>query len=120
MVEPLNAVDRPDYFLTRQAQAIELIESLRLDNLGLMLDLFHLQRGEGNLVERMRRSLPHAAHVQIADVPGRHEPGTGEINFTFVFAELERLGYTGWVGCEYLPLGDTLEGLAWMKRFAQQ
>ncbi|MDO9406488.1 MAG: TIM barrel protein [Polaromonas sp.] len=118
MVEPLNAVDRPTYFLTRQQQAIDLIDALQQDNLGLMLDLFHLQRGEGNLVERMRRSLPYAAHVQIADVPGRHEPGTGEINFPFVFAELERLGYDGWIGCEYLPAGDTVDGLGWLQRLA--
>jgi hydroxypyruvate isomerase len=119
MVEPLNAIDRPIYFLTRQDQALDLIGALARPNLGLMLDLFHLQRGEGNLVERMRKSLPHARHVQIADVPGRHEPGSGEINFAFVFSELERLGYEGWIGCEYLPLGATVDGLRWMKAFAR-
>jgi hydroxypyruvate isomerase len=119
MLEPLNAIDRPAYFLTRQDQALEVVEALARPNLGLMLDLFHLQRGEGNLVERMRKSLPHALHVQVADVPGRHEPGSGEINFMFVFAELERLGYDGWIGCEYLPLASTLEGLGWMAQMGR-
>jgi hypothetical protein len=101
MIEPLNAIDRPTYLLTRQAQAVEVIKTLDRDNLGIMVDLFHLQRGEGNLIERMRMSLPYAIHVQIADVPGRHEPGTGEINFAAVFGDLDRAGYAGW-GDRYL------------------
>ena len=119
MVEPLNAVDRPGYYLSRQDQAIELVQSLQQGNLGIMLDLFHLQRGEGNLVERMRKSLPFAEHVQIADVPGRHEPGTGEINFPFVFSELQRLGYDGWIGCEYAPQDSTRDGLVWMRAICE-
>ncbi len=114
LVEPLNAIDRPTYLLSRQAEAIELIDSLGCDNLRIMLDLYHLQRGEGNLIERMRASLPYSGHVQFADVPGRHEPGTGEINFPAVFAELERLQYQGWVGCEYFPRTTTLESFGWM------
>ncbi len=114
LVEPLNAIDRPTYLLSRQAEAIELIDSLGCDNLRIMLDLYHLQRGEGNLIERMRASLPYAGHVQFADVPGRHEPGTGEINFPAVFAELERLQYQGWIGCEYFPRTTTLESFGWM------
>jgi hydroxypyruvate isomerase len=116
LIEPLNAIDRPTYLLSRQSQAIEVIEALGRDNLRVMLDLFHVQRGEGNLTERMRQSLPYAGHVQIADVPGRHEPGTGEINYPFMFAELERLGYEGWIGCEYFPRASTVEGLGWMAR----
>jgi hydroxypyruvate isomerase len=119
MIEPLNAVDRPAYLLNRQQQAIGLIETLQRPNLKIMLVLFHLQRGEGNLIERMRASLPYAAHVQIADVPGRHEPGTGEINFPKVFAELDAAGWQGWVGCEYLPVAGTEAGLAWMQSLAQ-
>ncbi|CAB3753679.1 hydroxypyruvate isomerase family protein [Paraburkholderia humisilvae] len=114
MIEPLNAVDRPAYLLTRQRQAIALIEKLKRPNLKIMLDLFHVQRGEGNLIERMLASLPHAAHVQIADVPGRHEPGTGEINFRKVFDTLQAAGWNGWVGAEYFPLGGTEAGLGWM------
>jgi len=119
MIEPLNALDRPRYLLQRQDQAISLIEEFGRDRLALMLDLFHLQRGEGNLIERMRRSLPYAAHVQFADVPGRHEPGTGEIQFENVFAELEATGWLGWIGAEYLPVAGTDEGLGWMRRFAR-
>jgi 2-dehydrotetronate isomerase len=115
MIEPLNAIDRPAYLLTRQQQAIALIETLKRPNLKIMLDLFHLQRGEGNLIERMLTSLPYAAHVQIADVPGRHEPATGEINFRKVFDALQAAGWTGWVGAEYLPLGSTEAGLGWME-----
>ena len=118
LIEPLNALDRPSYLLTRQAQAIDLIRALNCGNLQIMLDLYHVQRGEGNLVERMRASMPFAGHIQIADVPGRHEPGTGEVNFSFVFTEIERLGYKGWIGCEYTPLGATTEGLGWRDRLA--
>jgi hydroxypyruvate isomerase len=113
MIEPLNAVDRPTYLLNTQAQAREVIERLALPNVKIMLDLFHLQRGEGNLIENMLRSLPHAAHVQIADNPGRHEPGTGEVNFDAVFKALVDAGYEGWVGCEYSPSGSTQSSLAW-------
>jgi hydroxypyruvate isomerase len=119
MIEPLNAVDRPAYLLNRQQQAIGLIETLQRPNLKIMLDLFHLQRGEGNLIERMRASLPYAAHVQLADVPGRHEPGTGEINFAKVFAELQAANWQGWVGCEYLPAAGTEAGLGWMTGLAK-
>jgi hydroxypyruvate isomerase len=116
MIEPLNAIDRPTYLLSRQAQAVEVVKTLDRNNLGIMVDLFHLQRGEGNLIERMRMSLPYAIHVQIADVPGRHEPGTGEINFAAVFGELDRATYAGWVGCEYFPSKSTVEGLDWMSK----
>lgn len=115
LIEPLNAVDRPTYLLNTQQQALHLVQTLQRDNLSIMLDLFHLQRGEGNLIEGMLRSLAHAAHVQIADVPGRHEPGTGEINFRNVFAAVAQADYKGWVGCEYLPLNSTQEGLSWMR-----
>jgi hydroxypyruvate isomerase len=114
MIEPLNAIDRPAYLLTRQQQAIALIDTLKRPNLKIMLDLFHLQRGEGNLIERMLTSLPYAAHVQIADVPGRHEPGTGEIHFAKVFGALETAGWSGWVGAEYFPAEGTEAGLGWM------
>ncbi len=120
LVEPLNAIDRPAYLLTRQSQAIELIKAVGCDNLRIMVDIFHMQRGEGNLTERMRASLPYAGHVQIADVPGRHEPGTGEINFAYVFTELERLGWAGWVGCEYFPRTTTLDGLGWLSHPASR
>ncbi|MDR5832328.1 TIM barrel protein [Caballeronia sp. LP006] len=114
MIEPLNSIDRPRYLLNTQAQALEAIETLGKTNLRVMLDLFHLQRGEGNLIERMKRSLPFAAHVQIADNPGRHEPGTGEVNFEAVFKALQDANYAGYIGCEYLPLRTSEESFEWM------
>jgi hydroxypyruvate isomerase len=114
MIEPLNAIDRPRYLLSTQAQALDVLEDLRRGNLKLMLDVFHLQRGEGNLIERLRRSLPYAAHVQIADNPGRHEPGTGEINFAAVFDAIARSGYQDYIGCEYIPSRATTESFHWL------
>lgn len=114
MIEPLNRLDRPRYLLNTQQQALAALAALKRPNLGIMLDLYHVQRGEGNLIERMRASLPHAAHVQIADNPGRHEPGTGEIRFDHVFAELARSGYAGTIGCEYLPSGATVDSFGWL------
>lgn len=114
MIEPLNKIDRPTFLLTRQSQARALIEQLGRSNLKIMLDVFHLQRGEGNLIERLRHSLPYAAHVQIADVPGRHEPGTGEINFDKVLEALEHLGWEGWIGCEYFPSNSTASSFTWL------
>lgn len=114
MIEALNAIDRPQYLLSRQAQALEVLDRLGRVNLKIMLDLFHLQRGEGNLIERLCRSLPHAAHVQIADNPGRHEPGTGEINFAAVFAAISRMKYQGYIGCEYIPASSTPDSFDWL------
>lgn len=114
LIEPLNDIDRPRYLLNTQRQAIDVIQKLNKKNLGLMLDLFHLQRGEGNLIERMNKSLPYAAHVQIADNPGRHEPGTGEINFAAVFRVLQEANYGGYIGCEYLPLRSSATSFEWM------
>ncbi|WP_144110258.1 hydroxypyruvate isomerase family protein [Paraburkholderia sp. BCC1886] len=114
MIEPLNAIDRPHYLLNTQAQALDVIRTVAQPNVKIMLDLYHLQRGEGNLIERMKTSLPYAAHVQIADNPGRHEPGTGEIRFDAVFATIEASGYAGHIGCEYLPSAATLDSLGWL------
>ncbi len=115
MVEPLNAIDRPTYLMSTQAKAIEVHSKLNRPNLKIMLDVFHVQRGEGNLIERMLTSLPHTAHVQIADNPGRHEPGTGEINFAAIFAAIEKSGYAGYIGLEYLPSGATGDSLQWLE-----
>jgi hydroxypyruvate isomerase len=116
MIEPLNAIDRPLYLLQTQAQALTAISQLGRANLKIMLDVYHLQRGEGNLIERMLASLPHAAHVQVADNPGRHEPGTGEINYASVFAALEASGYGGYVGCEFYPSGRSEDSFTWLHR----
>jgi hydroxypyruvate isomerase len=82
-------------------------------NLFMQYDIYHMQRMEGNLADTLRTQLPLIGHIQLADVPGRHEPGTGEINFPFLFRHLDTLGYDGWVGCEYTPLGATVDGLGW-------
>lgn len=120
MIEPLNAIDRPLYLLQTQSQAIEAVLTLNRTNLKIMLDIYHLQRGEGNLIERMRASIPYAAHIQIADNPGRHEPGTGEINFSSVFAAIQTSGYAGHIGCEYSPTGNSCDSFAWLLPYADK
>jgi hydroxypyruvate isomerase len=89
-----------------------------VDNVFLQYDVYHMQRMEGDLAHTLRELLPLIRHIQVADVPGRHEPGTGEINYPFLFGLLDELGYDGWVGCEYNPQGDTVAGLDWRERLA--
>jgi hydroxypyruvate isomerase len=113
LIEPINDRDMPGYFLTRSSQAAGIIAECGLDNLFLQYDVYHMQRMEGDLANTLRERLPIIRHIQIADVPGRHEPGTGEINYPFLFRLLDELGYDGWVGCEYIPCGDTAAGLGW-------
>ncbi len=115
-IEPINQRDMPAYFLTTQAEAHAIREEVGADNLKVQMDLYHAQIVEGDLSEKLRRWLPHIGHIQIAGVPGRHEPDVGEINYYALFALLDELGYRGWVGCEYRPLRDTLSGLRWMER----
>ena len=113
LIEPINTFDIPGYYLSRPSQAMEIIEAVGEDNLFLQFDIYHAQRMQGELVETMRRLLPRIAHVQFADNPGRHEPGTGEINFDLVFAEMDRMGYAGVVSAEYLPRTTTAASLGW-------
>lgn len=114
LIEPINdRVDIPGFFLTRSRQALELIDEVGSDNLFLQYDIYHMQVMEGDLARTLEANLARIAHVQIADNPGRHEPGTGEINYPFLFAHLDRIGYAGWVGCEYKPRSSTVESLAW-------
>ncbi len=114
LIEPINDRDMPGYFLTGSRQAVAVIEEIGAPNLGLQYDIYHMQRMEGELADTIRRHFPLIRHVQLADVPGRHQPGTGEINFPFLFGLLDELGYEGWVGCEYLPQGDTQASLGWL------
>jgi len=116
-VEPINTVDVPGYFVNRTEQALRLIEAVGMDNLGLQYDVYHAQVMEGDLARSLARGLGVLSHVQIADNPGRHQPGTGEIRFDFLFAELDRLGYRGWIGCEYRPLEGTGAGLDWARAY---
>ena len=114
-IEPINPRDVPGYFLTRQADAHAIREETGVPNLKVQMDLYHAQIVEGDLSEKLRHFLPHIGHIQIAGVPGRHEPDVGEINYRHLFALIDELGYGGWVGCEYRPLDGTVEGLGWMK-----
>ncbi len=117
MLEPLNTRTAPGFFLTGTRQAIELLDAAGASNAFLQYDIFHMQIMEGDLARTLERHLARIGHVQLADVPDRHEPGSGEINFEFLLAHLDRIGYAGWVGCEYNPAGDTVAGLAWAKRY---
>jgi hydroxypyruvate isomerase len=114
LLEPINPLDMPGFFVTRTAQAVALLDDVGEDNVFVQYDVYHAQRTEGELAATLRRFLPRIAHVQVADNPGRHEPGTGEIRFEFLFAELQRLGYGGWIGCEYKPAARTEAGLGWL------
>ena len=114
LVEPINGWDIPGFYLQRTAQAIELMDEVDSDNLWLQYDIYHAQRMEGELAATLERHLPRIAHVQLADNPGRHEPGTGEIHYPFLFAHLDRIGYRGHVGCEYKPATTTEAGLGWL------
>ncbi|WP_227815822.1 hydroxypyruvate isomerase [Nitrogeniibacter aestuarii] len=114
LIEPINTFDIPGFFLSRSAQALAVIDEVGADNLFVQFDLYHAQRMEGELAGTLERHLSRIGHIQLADNPGRHEPGTGEINFPFLFARLDALGYRGWVGAEYVPESGTVEGLGWM------
>ncbi|OFW23262.1 MAG: hydroxypyruvate isomerase [Acidobacteria bacterium RIFCSPLOWO2_02_FULL_65_29] len=115
LIEPINTRDIPNFFLSRTAQAIEIIEAVGSDNLFLQYDVYHMQIMEGDLSRTIERHLPLIAHMQIADPPARHEPGTGEINFSYLFKQIDKFGYAGWIGCEYKPAGRTEDGLGWMR-----
>ena len=116
VIEPINHRDMPGYFLHTQAQGAAFVDAIGRDRLGLQFDVYHVQVTEGDITKRMELHLPVIAHVQIADVPGRNEPGSGEIGWEFVFRRMDELGYGGWVGCEYRPAGKTEAGLGWLKR----
>jgi hydroxypyruvate isomerase len=115
LIEPINTHDIPGFYLSRSAQALSIIDEVDSDNLFLQYDIYHAQRMEGELAATLEKHLARIAHVQLADNPGRHEPGTGEINYPFLFAHLDRIGYRGHVGCEYKPATTTEAGLGWLK-----
>ena len=117
LIEPINPRSVPGFFLNTSRQADEIIEAVGSDNLSIQYDIFHMQIVEGDLAKTIERLLPKIGHMQLADAPDRHEPGTGEINFRWLLAHIDRLGYAGWIGCEYNPLADTVAGLAWAKPY---
>lgn len=115
-IEPLNPRDVPGYLLHTQAEAHAIREEVGAPNLKVQFDLYHAQIVEGDLTEKLRTWIPHVGHIQIAGVPGRHEPNVGEINYEWLFRVIDELHYDGWIGCEYRPLNGTAAGLAWMYR----
>ncbi len=117
LIGPINTRSVPGFFLTRSAQAIDVLNAVGEANAFLQYDVFHMQIMEGDLARSIERLLARIGHIQIADVPERNEPGTGEINFDFLLRHLDAIGYSGWVGCEYNPRGDTREGLKWAKPY---
>ncbi|MDR3520612.1 MAG: hydroxypyruvate isomerase [Acidocella sp.] len=114
LLEPVNTQDIPGFFVNRSAQALAIINEVAAPNLKLQYDIYHAQIMEGNLARTIEANLAQIGHIQLADNPGRHEPGTGEINYHYLFKKLDELGYTGWVGCEYKPKAATTEGLGWL------
>lgn len=115
VIEPLNTIDNPGFLVPTSAQALAIIDAVGSNNLRLQYDVYHAQVMEGNLVNSLRTQLSRIGHIQLADNPGRHEPGTGEINFPFLLSELDRFGYRGWIGCEYIPRTSTSESLSWLQ-----
>lgn len=118
LIEPVNTFDIPGFYLNRTAQALSVLDEVGADNAFVQYDIYHAQRMEGELAATLQQHLSRIGHVQLADNPGRHEPGTGEINYAFLFAHLDRIGYQGWIGCEYKPAATTEAGLGWRQRLA--
>lgn len=119
LIEPINPFDIPGFYLTTSAQAISILDEVGAANAFLQYDIYHAQRVEGEIAATLQKLRPRIAHIQLADNPGRNEPGTGELNWPFLFQLIDRLGYEGHIGCEYKPATTTEAGLGWMQRFAR-
>jgi hydroxypyruvate isomerase len=119
LIEPINSYDIPGFYLNRTAQALLILDEVGAANAFVQYDIYHAQRMEGELAATMQKQLTRIGHIQLADNPGRNEPGTGEINWPFLFAHLDRIGYSGWIGCEYKPASSTEAGLGWRQRLAR-
>ena len=117
VIEPINHRDIPGFFLNTTNEATRIIDALGMERVGLQFDLYHCQITEGDVTRKAAELLPYIAHMQVADTPGRHEPGTGEVNWDFVFNAIDASGYRGWIGCEYRPKGETLAGLGWFAKY---
>ena len=117
LIEPINTIDIPWFILNYPEQARDLIGRVGSDNLFLQHDLYHMQIMQGDLARNIERNQDIIRHIQIADNPGRHEPGTGEINYPYLFSYLDGIGYDGWIGCEYVPAATTDEGLGWTEPY---
>ena len=118
LIEPIKTFDIPRFFLTRTDQALAILDEVGSDNLFVQYDIYHAQRMEGELATTLRNHLARIGHIQLADNPGRNEPGTGEINYAWLFKHIDALGYRGTIGCEYKPRTTTVEGLGWIEALA--
>lgn len=118
LIEPINNYDIPGFYLNRTAQALSILDEVGASNAFVQYDIYHAQRMEGELAATMQKHLSRIGHIQLADNPGRNEPGSGEINYEFLFAHLDRIGYSGSIGCEYKPATNTEAGLGWRQRLA--
>jgi hydroxypyruvate isomerase len=119
LIEPINTFDIPSFYLSKTEQGIAILDAVGADNAFLQYDIYHAQRMEGELGNTIQKYLSRMAHIQLADNPGRNEPGTGEIHYAYLFDLLDRLGYQGYIGCEYKPLKTTAAGLGWMGQYEQ-
>jgi len=117
LVEAINTRDIPGFYVCGTQQTLDLIDATGSENIAVQYDIYHMQIMEGDLAPTIEANLDRIAHLQLADNPGRHEPGTGEINYPFLFEYIDRIGYQGWIGCEYKPRATTREGLGWLKPY---
>ncbi|MER1966604.1 hydroxypyruvate isomerase [Castellaniella sp. GW247-6E4] len=115
LIEPINTYDIPGFFLNRTDQALAILDEVGSPNLKVQYDIYHAQRMEGELASTISRNLARIGHIQLADNPGRNEPGTGEIHYPWLLRHIDRAGYEGWIGCEYKPAGATRDGLGWIQ-----
>jgi hydroxypyruvate isomerase len=120
LIEPINTFDIPGFYLSKTEQGIAILDAVGADNAFLQYDIYHAQRMEGELANTIQKYLGRIGHIQLADNPGRNEPGTGEINYEYLFGLLDRLAYDGYIGCEYKPLKSTEAGLGWMSQYEQE
>ena len=115
LIEPINTFDIPGFYLSKTQQALDILNEVGSDNLFIQYDIYHAQRMEGELCKTLETNLSKIAHIQLADNPGRNEPGTGEINYAHLFKFIDSIRYKGWIGCEYKPASSTESGLGWIK-----
>ncbi|MEQ1880400.1 MAG: 2-oxo-tetronate isomerase [Burkholderiales bacterium] len=117
LIEAINTRDIPGFYLNYSRQAFDIMHYANVPNLFFQYDIYHMQIMEGDLAPTIEKNLSRIGHMQLADTPGRHEPGSGEINYPFLFHHIDKIGYQGWIGCEYRPAGKTEDGLGWAKPY---
>jgi hydroxypyruvate isomerase len=116
VMEPINPRTVPGFYLNTTKQSLDIIRAVGADNLKIQYDIFHMQIMEGDLAKTIESNLAQIGHIQFADVPDRHEPGTGEVNFDFLFGWIDRVGYQGWISAEYVPAKGTVASLGWLRK----